>query len=149
MARIVPSAAEISNFTHADCAELRSNTSKILSGIRVHAEKCSPNYGKAKKKPKAVKRRSTTPREIKNYEVYIPDIAHEGYDVPDEIPDSETAFYAAQRRLSNHRSKSKSQGKKKEKNRIQPAFMGPVAKKSQSQGKKKEKKRIQPQFLGP
>ncbi|CAM9179988.1 unnamed protein product [Ectocarpus sp. 12 AP-2014] len=112
MSRLVPTSAEISNFTHAQCTKLRSDTSKILSGIRAYAKRCSPNYGVKKKRSTPVARRSTPPLNFAPHEVYIPDI---GYNVPDEIPVTERAFYEARERL---RKKSKSGKKSSAKNKV-------------------------------
>lgn len=125
MTRLVPSAQEISKLTHAECTKLRSDMSKILSGIRGYAKKCNPNYGVAKKKTKAAPRRSTPPLKFRTHEVYIPDI---GYDVPDEIPVSEREFYAAQKRLKKNNVAKSSAKNKKVKKRIQPQLVARLPK---------------------
>lgn len=124
MARLVPTSADISNMSHAQYASLRSHMSKLLSAVRLYAQKCNPGFVAKKRSKPTVKRRGTA-LSIPLRQTFIPNI---GVDVPDKIPVSEKAFNEARKRLHGSRQISASPCEKpRKKRRIAPVLVHRLA----------------------
>lgn len=124
MARLVPTSAEISNMSHSQYASLRSQMSKVLSAVRLYAQKCSPGF-EAKKRSKPAAKRCETALNIPLRQTFIPNI---GVDVPDKIPVSEKAFNEARKRLHGSRQVPASPCEKpRKKRRIAPVLVAKLA----------------------
>ena len=121
MARLVPTSAEISNLSHAQYVKLRSDMSKLLSGMRAYAQKCNAGFVAKKRSKPAAKRRATA-LSIPFRQTFIPNI---GLTVPDKIPVSEKAFNDAKNRLNAGRYNAKPvvEKNKKKKKRIAPTLV--------------------------
>lgn len=119
MARLVPTSAEISNLSHAQYTKLRSDVSKVLSGIRLYAQKCNPGFS-AKKKSKPVSQQALCALNLPVRQTFIPDI---GVAVPDKVPVGEKAFQQARKRLGFNSWSPAAAGKNKKKKRIAPTLI--------------------------
>jgi len=119
MTRLVPSSAEISSLSHEQYVKLRSEMSKLLSGVLAYAKKCNAGFAANKRSKPAAKRRAS-PLNIPVRDIFIPDI---GVHVPDRIPVTEKEFDMARKRLKNGQQHIQPQKKKKEKKRIKPVFV--------------------------